>query len=146
MVPLVKCSSAWSCGSVGGMAKSALCGLDQAVPVERVPSVARFPVFGNQDHVFQRRQLRPDRRHLAAVERLGGHQHAAFADAEPRRQRLGAEGGEQRRDDAFRLQRAEHGDVEFGNAAGQHEDALARRTPSWRRALANRLVSACRSR
>ena len=45
----------------------------------------------------------------------------------PRRQRLGAEGGEQRRNDAFRLQRAEHGDVELGDAAGQHEDAFARR-------------------
>ena len=74
---------------------------------------------------MQRRQLRADCRHLAAIQRLGGDQHAPGADADPSRQRLRTERREQRRHDAFRLQGAEHCDVQFGDAAGQNEDALA---------------------
>ena len=46
--------------------------------------------------------LSRDLRHLALVERVGGHQHLARAEVDARGDRLRAEGGEQRRDHACR--------------------------------------------
>ena len=100
--------------------------LDKCPPVERARRHFRGVIFvGHQDDVVELRQLRADRRHLAAIQCLCRHQHAAVANRQPRRDRFRSERGEQRRDDALRLQGAEHRDVEFGNAPGQHEHAVA---------------------
>ena len=71
------------------------------------------------------RQPAPQGLNLSAVERLGRDQHLPIADFQPGRNRLGAEGGKQRCHDAFRLQRAEHRDIELGNPAQQQEHAPA---------------------
>ena len=66
---------------------------------------------------------------LAPVQLGGRHQQPGVAHLAAGGDRLRAEGGEQRRDDAAGLQRAEHGDVELGQPPHQHEDAVARRQP-----------------
>ena len=69
--------------------------------------------------------LSRNRGDLAPIEVGRRDQHAGAADGDARRERFGTEGGEQRRHDAAVLQRAEHRDIEFGDAAEQHIDALA---------------------
>ena len=64
---------------------------------------------------------------LAAVERRASSRaRARVAELEARADRLGPERGEQRREDAAVLERAEGGDVELRDASGQAADAVAR--------------------
>ena len=79
----------------------------------------------DQQHVPQRRQLCTPLLHLAPVKLVGGHEHLAFAHADARGDRLRAESREERRHHGAVLQCAEHRDIEFGNAPGEHEHAIA---------------------
>ena len=66
------------------------------------------------------------RRHLAPVQRLGGHQHLA----PPSSMRVAIGSGPKAENSGVTtravLERAEHRDVELGDAPGQHEHAVAR--------------------
>ena len=68
------------------------------------------------------------------------------AEPQPLPDRLRAEGGEQRRQHAGVLQRAERRDVQLGHPAEQREDAGPWPTPSERSRFANRLLSRLSSR
>ena len=54
---------------------------------------------------------------LAPIKRFGRNQDARVADFHAGRDRLWPEGGEERRDDAFHLQRTQNGDIKLRNAA-----------------------------
>ena len=87
----------------------------------------RLPARGaDQQDVLEVGQLVAHRGDPAPVERLGGHEHPPVAQRQPLPDRLGAEGGEQRRDDGAVLECAEHGDVQRGDAPGEGEDTVAR--------------------
>lgn len=75
------------------------------------------------------REGRLDRCQLLPVETLGGDDHAGFADPEPRGDRLGSEGAEERRGHRAVLQGAEDGDVELRDRAEEREDAVAAADP-----------------
>src|SRR5581483_12187698 len=74
----------------------------------------------------QRREAVADRRHLARIKTRSGDERGTCADGDARRNGLRAERGEQRRNHATALERAEDCDIELGNAAAQDEHALAR--------------------
>ena len=74
---------------------------------------------------LQRRQLGANLRHLAPVERRRGHQDRAGAKIHAGSDRLRTEGREQRRNDGPVLEAAEHRHIEFRDAPGEHEQALA---------------------
>ena len=80
----------------------------------------------DENDMFEFRQAGTQGFDLAPVERLRCDEDARLADLHARGDGLGTEGGEQRRNDAFGLQRAENGDVEFRNAPEQNEDRVSR--------------------
>jgi len=83
----------------------------------------RRRVADEQD-VFEAWERRSERFDLLPIQRVGGDEDLRACDADPRLNRLGAEGGEERREDAAVLQRAERGDVELWNPAGEHRDGV----------------------
>ena len=99
--------------------------------VHQVPEVQRaaivvvgFVVVDNED-VPNRRQLVANLGDLALIDPGGGDEHGGLADPDARGDGFGAEGREQRRDDAAVAQGAEHGDVQLGPAAHDGEDLVA---------------------
>ena len=141
VVPLVKCSSARSCGSVGGIVKSSVAASSRSSK-SRVPGGrARQSVSAHEQHVLERRQLRPHRFDLPSVQRVGGHEHACPRDRQARHDRVGSEGREQRRIHAAVLERAERGHVEPGMRPASVATTSPLPTPSRRSTFAKRLVA-----
>ena len=125
VVPLVKCRSAVSSGSVGGMAKSVGSRPPAACARSSVPGTAvGEPPSPMSSTCARSGSCCAERRHLAPVERLRRHQHPGLTDRQARADRLGSERGEQRAEDAAVLERPERGDVELRNASGQGEHAV----------------------
>lgn len=97
----------------------------ELVPVEGARQVGALGVFADHDDMLQVRQTLAVARHLAPVEAFRGHEHLALTRAEARHDRLGAEGGEQRREDAEVLERPKRAQVKLGDAARQREHPIA---------------------
>ena len=111
---------------VGGSDLEAVAGAGQEpVVVLRAGDGRRLAVVADQEDVLQAGQRGPERRHLPLVEPGGGHQDAGPTDREAGPDGLGAEGREERTEDASLLERAESRHVELGDAAGQGIDAVA---------------------
>ena len=82
------------------------------------------------------RQPIEDGCHLAAIEQRRGDQDPDPCEVQPLCDRIGAERGEQRSEDAMRFQRSERRDVEIGNATGKRCHAGAGiETPASHRAF-----------
>ena len=133
VVPLVKCSSAGSSGSVGGM-REVGARVGQQRREARTPSVAVDGLGADEQHVLEagswsRRRGDPCARYSVGVVTST----AAVAEREPLPDRLGPERREERADHGAGLQRAQHGDVELGHPAAQGEDPLARADARGRR-------------
>ena len=98
VVPLVKCSSAMSSGSVGGISNLSEAAASRPLVAERrrrCPRTAAV-VAADEEHVLELRQRCADGGDLAPVQRRRRDQHAPVAAIEPLPDRLGPEGREQR--------------------------------------------------
>jgi len=93
--------------------------------VVRARLLDHVTVLGDQQHVAQRGHALAQPAHLAPVQAVGGDQHAAAAEVDPGGDRLGTERREQRRHHGAVAQRAQHRDVQLGDAPGQHEHPIA---------------------
>ena len=122
-------------------------GRDFQSPAHRPPgprcetlSAAADAILRDQQDVPQRWQLCVPLLHLAPVQTVGSHEHLAFANADACGDRLRAEGREERRHLGAVLQCAENRDIEFGNAPGEHEHAIALADAKLAQHMAKRFV------
>ena len=127
VVPLVKCSSAGSSGCVATDRRNRRMRRAISAPqIERARHAVVLAVLAHQQHVLQRGQLRAH-----PLPPCAGRATSVVTSTlpcprlMPRGDRLRTEGGEQRRHHTPVLQAAEHGDIELGNAPGEHEQAIA---------------------
>ena len=125
VVPLVKCSSAMSSGSVGGISKTS-----GAVAITSARSARARLEHGagpgpDEEDVLEVLEVAADLRDLPAVELGRRDEHPRPAEAEPLVDRVRAEGGEEGREHARVLQGPEQGDVLVLGAAEQRHHPVA---------------------
>ena len=150
VVPLVKCSSASSSGSVGGISKSGSAAASSGAQVGDAGVVERGDLVRGADeqHVREAGQLRRGAPRPCAGRARGVVTSTRASPSASRwRDRLGPEGGEQRAEHRAVLQRAERRDVELRHAPEQRRT----RAPRARRrgvasTFAKRAVSSASSR
>jgi hypothetical protein len=76
--------------------------------------------IADEQDVLEARQRGAERFDLFAIEGVGRDEHLRARNVDARLNRLGSERGEEGREDAAVLERAERGDVELRNPAGEH--------------------------
>ena len=97
----------------------------QLMEILGVRNLANLFGAANQQHVLEPGERGSHFGDFAFVQRDGGHQHAAVADANALTNRFWAEGGEQRAEDVAVFQRPERADIKFGNPPGEEKHPLA---------------------
>ena len=97
----------------------------QRAEVVRVRGHRNAAAVVDQQHLLERSDLRPHRRHLARVQRRCRQQRPRAAEVHARGNRLRAKGREQRRDHDPGLERAEHRGIQLRQTRREHEEAVA---------------------
>ena len=113
---------------IGGGNREAVVGLRQPAREDRACPAASTTELDSptSEHVLEARAASCAALSIFfLIQDIGRHEHLGACDVDPRLNRLRPERGEERREHAAVLQRAERRDVELGDAAGQHGDRVA---------------------